>query len=152
MSQLEAWFWYLSKLLHIYGPYRPLRYSSDTCRLKTRGFRAFFHFGSHIWNTVPQGICSLPLDFPSKATSEHFSSMNASVEQYCFLFCPGGSFVCLFLTPTVRLVLYDVRMYPHPNDLRARLNNPSLFLSLSRIRPCDWAGASRKILLSAVLA
>ena len=55
---------YLSELLHVYTPSRSctLRSSSDTCILKiqykhkTHGFRTFFCFGPHIWNSLPQNL------------------------------------------------------------------------------------------------
>ena len=54
---------YLSELLHVYTPFRTLRSSSDTRMLeiqkykrKTHGFRTFFCFGPHIWNSLPQDL------------------------------------------------------------------------------------------------
>ena len=53
----------LSELLHVYTPSRTRRSPSDTRMLKirkykrkTRGFRTFFCFGPHNWNSLPQDL------------------------------------------------------------------------------------------------
>ena len=62
---------YLSELLHVYT----LSHTSDICILKiqqykrkTHGFRAFFCFGPHIWNSFPQDLkhCSTLSSFKAK--------------------------------------------------------------------------------------
>ena len=65
---------YPSELLHLYSPSRSLRSSSDTRMLelqrfnrKTHGFRTSSHFGSHIWNNLPQD------KFETFVVSEYFS-------------------------------------------------------------------------------
>ena len=66
---------YLSELLHVYTPSCTLCSSSDTCILKiqqhkrkTQGFRTFFCFGPHIWNSLPQNLrhCSILSSFKAK--------------------------------------------------------------------------------------
>ena len=54
---------YFSELLHVYSPDCTLRSSSDNRMLeiqqykhKTHGFHAFFRFGPHIWNSLPQDL------------------------------------------------------------------------------------------------
>ena len=73
---------YLSEPLHVYTPSRTLRSSSDTRTLeiqkykcKTRGFRTFSCFGSHIWNSLPQDLrhCSTLSSFKAKLKTFLFS-------------------------------------------------------------------------------
>ena len=73
---------YLSELLHVYTPFRTLRSSSDTRMLeiqkykrKTHGFRTFFCFGPHIWNSLPQDLrhCSTLSPFKAKLKTFLFS-------------------------------------------------------------------------------
>ena len=54
---------YLSDILHLYSPARSLRSSADTRLLKlplfkckTKGDRAFSHFGPSVWNSLPPDI------------------------------------------------------------------------------------------------
>ena len=54
---------YLSDIVHLYSPARPLRTSADTRLLKfpqykhkTKGDRAFSHFGPSVWNSLPSHI------------------------------------------------------------------------------------------------
>ena len=54
---------YLSEVLHLYSSSRSLCSSSDTrmhkvqrFNRKTHGFRAFSHFGPHIWNNLLRDI------------------------------------------------------------------------------------------------
>ena len=63
---------YLAELLHVYTLSHT---SSDICILKiqqykrkTHGFRAFFCFGPHIWNSLPQDLkhCSTLSSFKAK--------------------------------------------------------------------------------------
>ena len=72
---------YLSELLHVYTPSRPLRSSSDTRMLeiqqykrKTYVFRTFSCFGPHIWISVPQ-------DFRHCST---LSSLKAKLKTFLF--------------------------------------------------------------------
>ena len=67
-----SWPRYLSDLLSLYTPARPLRSSSDTSalcvpsvRTATFGRRSFSHFGPSVWN-------SLPLDIRSSDTASSF--------------------------------------------------------------------------------
>ena len=54
---------YLSDILHLYSPARPLRSSADIRLLKlplykytTKGDRAVSHFGPSVWNSLPSHI------------------------------------------------------------------------------------------------
>ena len=73
---------YLSELLHVYTPSHTLCSSSDTHMLeiqqykhKTRGFRTFSCFGSHIWNSILQDLrhCSTHPSFKAKLKTFLFS-------------------------------------------------------------------------------
>ena len=73
---------YLSELLHVYTPSRPLRSSSDTRMLeiqqyksKTHSFRTFPCFGPYIWNSLPQDLrhCSTLSSFKAKLKTFLFS-------------------------------------------------------------------------------
>ena len=78
---------YLCEMPHVYTPSRTLRSSSDIrlleiqqCKRKTHGFRTFFCFGSHIWNSLPQdlGHCSTLSSFKAKLKTFLFFQYFAS--------------------------------------------------------------------------
>ena len=76
---------YLSELLHVCTPSRTLRSSSDTRMLeiqqykrKTHGFRTFYCFGPHIWNSLPQ-------DFRHCSTLSSFKARLGLVFRFCVL-------------------------------------------------------------------
>ena len=71
---------YLSEPLHVYTPSRTLRSSSHMLEIqqykrKTRGFRTFSCFGTHIWNSLPQDLrhCSTLSSFKAKLKTFLFS-------------------------------------------------------------------------------
>ena len=73
---------YLSELLHVSTLSHTLHSSSDICILKiqqykrkTHGFRAFFCFGPHIWNSLPQDLkhCSTLSSFKAKLKNLHLT-------------------------------------------------------------------------------
>ena len=81
---------YLSELLHLYSPSRPLRSSSDTRMLKIQRFNrkthgcALSHTSAPTSGTIsPKSSGTLLLSLPSKANSRHFSSQNISVKPHC---------------------------------------------------------------------
>ena len=105
---------YLSKLLHVYTPFRTLRSSSDTRMLeiqqykrKTHGFCIFSCFGPHIWNSLPQDLrhCSALSSFKVKLKTFLFSQyfhpkypVSATVSVcVCMCVCVSVCFVFVFL-------------------------------------------------------
>ena len=79
---------YLSDILRLYSPARPLRSSADTRLLKlllykqkTKDDLAFSHFGPSVWNSLPPYIRNAATSILTSPLSKHISSTCISLTQ-----------------------------------------------------------------------